>query len=43
MNESTNTASRPGSSQAGSADRQMLAHVEKWMAVIREISNARGK
>jgi hypothetical protein len=43
MNESTNTPSKNGSPRSDSSDRQMLAHVEKWMAVIREISNARGK
>jgi len=43
MNVSANTPSKPGPSPTGSADQQMLTHVEKWMAVIREISNARGK
>lgn len=43
MNKSANTSSKNGSLRSDSSDRQMLAHVEKWMAVIREISNARGK
>jgi hypothetical protein len=30
--------SRPTTTRNGSADLQMLAQVEKWMATIREIS-----
>jgi hypothetical protein len=42
MNESATAPSKPGSSPTGRVDRQTLAHVEKWLAVIREISSARG-
>ena len=38
MSETLNTQTRPQPARGGSADKQTLAQVEKWMAVIREIS-----
>jgi hypothetical protein len=40
MSESAAMQSKP---KADTADRQTLAHVEKWLAVIREMSGARQK
>jgi hypothetical protein len=41
MSESADAQSKRNSRQADSSDRQALAHVEKWLAVIREISSER--
>ena len=38
MSETADTQSKPGSMRSDSADKQALAQVEKWMAMIREIS-----
>ena len=38
MPETLNTQTRSKPARSGSADLQMLAQVEKWMATIREIS-----
>jgi hypothetical protein len=43
MNVSASAQSKSDPSLTGRADRQTLAHVEKWLAVIREISSARAK
>jgi hypothetical protein len=42
MSESVNTPPRLNS-RRGSADRDAFAQVEKWMAVIREISREQAK
>jgi len=40
MSESANdTAKRQSKPTKPAADQRMLAHVDKWMAVIREISH----
>jgi hypothetical protein len=38
MSESVTQPSKPQSTRSGSADKEAFAQVEKWMAVIREIS-----
>ncbi|MDE2375244.1 MAG: hypothetical protein KGL96_13530 [Hyphomicrobiales bacterium] len=38
MNASATARSESGSSPTARADQQTFAHVEKWLAVIREIS-----
>ncbi len=38
MSETLNTQTRSKPARSGSADLQMMAQVEKWMATIREIS-----
>jgi hypothetical protein len=40
MSESAGAQSKP-SSRSDAADKQALAHVDKWLAVIREISGER--
>jgi hypothetical protein len=40
MSESAGAQSKPAS-RSDAADKQALAHVEKWLAVIREISGDR--
>jgi hypothetical protein len=39
MTESVATSSKPSSRRTDSGDEQALAQVEKWMAVIRELSH----
>jgi len=41
--EAVNTQPKPTSTRSGSSDRQVLAAVEKWMAMIREISLEQAK
>jgi hypothetical protein len=43
MSESVSTSPRLNSTRRGSADRDAFAQVEKWMAVIREISREQVK
>jgi hypothetical protein len=38
MSETHNSQTKTASTRNGSADLNMLAHVEKWMAMIREIN-----
>jgi hypothetical protein len=38
MSETLDTPIKSTSTRSGSADLHMLAHVEKWMAMIREIN-----
>lgn len=38
MNEPINAQSKPKASRDGANDGRVLAHVEKWMAMIREIA-----
>lgn len=40
MSDSAGTQSK-SASRSDTADKQTLAHVEKWLAVIREISGER--
>jgi hypothetical protein len=41
MSETTDSQSKPVSSRGDAADKHALAQVEKWMAIIREISRDR--
>jgi hypothetical protein len=41
MSETADTQSKPASMRGETADKQALAQVEKWMAIIREISRER--
>ncbi len=41
MSEVADKQSKPAAMRGGSFDRQALAQVEKWMAMIREISRER--
>jgi hypothetical protein len=43
MSETANTQPKPKSTRSGSADGPVLAQVEKWMAMIREISREQVK
>jgi hypothetical protein len=44
MSESVNTQPKPkATTRDGSTDRRVLAEVEKWMAMIREISREQVK
>jgi hypothetical protein len=38
MSEAVTTQPKPKSTRAGSTDGRVLAQVEKWMAMIREIN-----
>jgi hypothetical protein len=38
MSETADTQSKPTSMRGDSSDKQAFAQVEKWMAMIREIS-----
>jgi hypothetical protein len=40
MSETADTQSKPATMR-GTSDKQALAQVEKWMAIIREISRER--
>ena len=42
MAEPADSQPKPARRQANSSDAQVLDHVEKWLAVIREISAERG-
>jgi hypothetical protein len=41
--ETVNTQPKPTAAPRGSADGRVLAEVEKWMAMIREISRETAK
>ena len=41
MSETADTQSKPTSMRGDSSDKQAFAQVEKWMAMIREISRER--
>jgi hypothetical protein len=43
MSESVSSSSRLSSARRGSEDRDAFAQVEKWLAVIREISREQAK
>jgi hypothetical protein len=43
MSVIVNTQSKPKSTQDTPVDGHVLAHVEKWMAMIREISREQAK
>ena len=43
MSDTVNTQPKPKSTPRSSADRDVLAQVEKWMAMIREISQEQVK
>jgi hypothetical protein len=43
MSEVVTPPSKPQSTRIGSADKEAFAQVEKWMAVIREISRDQAK
>jgi hypothetical protein len=43
MPQAVNTQPKPESTRSGSSDRYVLAAVEKWMAMIREISLEQAK
>jgi hypothetical protein len=43
MSETVTTQSKPKTNRDGSADGRVLAEVEKWMAMIREISREQAK
>jgi hypothetical protein len=43
MSEIVNTQPKPKAARGGSADEHVLAQVEKWMAMIREISREQTK
>jgi hypothetical protein len=43
MSETVSTQPKPKSTQRGSADGRVLAEVEKWMAMIREIAREQAK
>jgi hypothetical protein len=43
MSETVTTQPKPKASRDGSADGRVLAEVEKWMAMIREISREQAK
>jgi hypothetical protein len=43
MSETVTTQPKPKASRGGSADGRVLAEVEKWMAMIREISREQAK
>jgi len=43
MSETVNTQPKPKSTQRGTTDRRVLAEVEKWMAMIREIAREQPK
>ncbi|MGB7100012.1 MAG: hypothetical protein WBD95_14770 [Xanthobacteraceae bacterium] len=41
ISETADTHQKPASTRGDSADKRALAQVEKWMAIIREISRER--
>jgi len=41
MSETAETPSKPQATRSERADKQAIAQVEKWMAIIREISHER--
>ena len=41
MSETAEAQSKPASTRGNSSDKQAFAQVEKWMAMIREISRER--
>jgi hypothetical protein len=43
MSESISAPLKSRSSRANAADKDTLAHVEKWMALIREVSRDEAK
>ena len=43
MSETVTTQPKPKTDRDGSADGRVLAQVEKWMAMIREISREQAK
>jgi len=43
MSESANTQPKPKSTPGGSADGRVIAQVEKWLAMIREIAREQVK
>lgn len=43
MSATAETQPKPKSTQGNSADDRILAQVEKWMAMIREISREQAK
>jgi hypothetical protein len=43
MSESVTMPPKSQSTRSGSADKEAFAQVEKWMAVIREISREQAK
>jgi hypothetical protein len=43
MSESVSTLPRLNSARRGAADRDAFAQVEKWMALIRELSREQAK
>ena len=43
MTETITAPPRPKSTQGSSTDKDVLAQVEKWMAIIREVSREKAK
>jgi hypothetical protein len=43
MSEIVDTQRKPNSLHGSTTDRDILAHVEKWLAMIREISREQAK
>ena len=43
MSETANSRPQPKSTRGGSGDEAILAQIEKWMAMIREISREQVK
>jgi hypothetical protein len=43
MSEAVTPPQKPQSTRSGSADKEVFAQVERWMAVIREISHDQAK
>jgi hypothetical protein len=43
MSEIVDTQQKPKSPRGSAADREILAQVEKWLAMIREVSREQAK
>jgi hypothetical protein len=43
MSESLTATPKPKPTRSGSADKEAMAEVEKWMALIREINREQAK
>jgi hypothetical protein len=43
MAETMTAQSKSNATRSGSVDKAVLAQVEKWMAIIREVSNEKSK